>query len=320
MYAYSEPHQSGHLAVSDLHQIYYEVSGKPDGIPVILLHGGPGAGTRPQHRGFFNPDVYRIVLIDQRGAGRSLPYACIEENTTWDLVADIEKVRGFLGIKQWLVFGGSWGSTLSLAYAQSHPERVLGLVLRGVWLARSHEYDWLYRYGANTVFPEYWPDFAHWIPEAERADLVAAYCRRLSPDNPNRAEMIEAASRWAAWEDRLITLEPPSDNAVQQLGSGEAALAVARIENHYFTHRCWLESHALLDNIDRIRHLPTIIVQGRYDMCTPPHSAYDLKVAFPEADLRMVHGGHSAFEPEVARTLVAATDEMAERLRGFQTA
>lgn len=309
MYPLREPHQSGHLAVSERHRIYYETSGNPQGIPVILLHGGPGAGTRPQHRGFFNPERYHIVLIDQRGAGRSLPYACIEENTTWDLVADIEAVRHMLGIEQWLVFGGSWGSTLALAYAQSHPERVSGLILRGIFLARPSEYDWLYRHGANTVFPEYWPDFAGWLPEHERGDLIAAYQKRLSPDNPDRAAMLDAARRWAQWEDHLISLQHPE--TLDDYDGGETALAIARIENHFFAHRCWLEENALLNGIDRIRHIPTVIVQGRYDVCTPSVSACDLKTAFPEAELRMVHGGHSAFEPEVARALVAATDEFA---------
>lgn len=318
MYHYTEPHQSGLLAVSDLHQIHYETSGNPRGIPVILLHGGPGAGTQPKHRGFFNPEHYHIVLIDQRGAGRSLPYACIEENTTWDLVADIEKVREFLGIDRWLVFGGSWGSTLSLAYAQTHPERVLGLVLRGIFLGRQSEYDWLYRHGANTVFPEYWHDFAAWLPENERGDLIAAYRKRLSPENPDRSEMLQAATRWAQWEDHLVTLQHP--DTLDDYNGGETALAISRIENHFFAHNCWLEQQPLLEHIDRIRPIPTIIVQGRYDMCTPPVSACDLKAAFPEADLRMVHGGHSAFEPEVAKALIAATDEFIKRINAFQAA
>lgn len=311
MYPITEPHQSGLLAVSERHQIYYEVSGNPHGKPVVFLHGGPGAGTVPAQRGFFNPEKYRIVLFDQRGCGRSQPYACIEENSTWDLVADIEKLRVFLGIEQWQVFGGSWGSTLALAYAQTHPERVSELVLRGIFLSRPHEIDWIIKGGADRIFPEYWDAFLAPLGKEEHGDTVAAYSRLLSADNPDRAQMLAAASAWAQWEMHLVYLIH-STEAVAAYGDGEAALAIARIENHYYSHLGWVAGErALLANIDAIRHIPTVIVQGRYDICTPPQSAWDLHRAFPEAQFQMVLAGHSAFDPEIARALVAATDRFA---------
>lgn len=312
MYALTEPHQSGLFPVSDLHQIYYEVSGNPNGKPVIFLHGGPGGGASPEHRRFFNPDAYRIIIIDQRGCGRSLPYACIEENTIWDLIADIEKLRIFLDIEKWLVFGGSWGSTLSLAYAQTHPEHVAGLVLRGIFLARPSENEWLYVHGANTVFPEYWQAFTDMLPE-NCTDPIAAYQTLLAPTNPNHTQMLTAARAWAQWESHIVCLQH-NQAAVDEYENGENALAIARIENHYFAHQCWLDGeHDLLNNINKIKHIPTIIVQGRYDICTPPQAAWDLKQAFMSADLRMTDAGHSAFEPHTANELVRATDEMLEQ-------
>ena len=311
MYLIQEPYQSGWLQVSAIHQIYYEVSGNPQGKPVIFLHGGPGGGCSEVHRGFFNPEQYHIVLIDQRGAGKSKPYACVEENTTWDLVADIEKIRAFLDIEQWLVFGGSWGSTLALAYAQSHPERVTGLILRGIFLGRQQEYDWICQQGANAVFPEFWSDFLAPIAAEEQGDIVLAYQKKLSASNPNRAEMLQAASAWAKWESHIVHLQH-NQAAVDEYDDGEAALAIARIENHYFTHHCWLDDErALLNHIDKIRHIPTVIVQGRYDMCTPVQAAYDLHRAFPEAKLQIVCAGHSAFEPEITQALLAATEQFA---------
>ncbi|MCP2041339.1 proline iminopeptidase [Neisseria sp. HSC-16F19] len=311
MHTITEPHISGMLPVSDIHHLYYEVSGNPKGKPVVFLHGGPGGGTVPAQRGFFDPQKYRIVLFDQRGCGRSLPYACIEDNTTWDLVEDIEKLRVFLGIERWQVFGGSWGSTLALAYAQSHPERVTELVLRGIFLSRRHEIDWLTQGGADRIFPEYWADFLAPLTADEYGDTVAAYRRLLSPDNPDPAQMLAAASAWAQWEAHLIYLIHNTE-AVAHYHDGEAALAIARIENHYFSHLSWLTAErALLANIDQIRHIPTVIVQGRYDICTPPQSAWDLYQAFPEARLEMVLAGHSAFDSEIARALVAATDRFA---------
>lgn len=309
MYPIQEPYQSGLLAVSPIHQIYYEVSGNPHGKPVIFLHGGPGGGSSPRHRGLFNPEHYQIVIIDQRGCGRSLPYACIEENTTWDLVADIERVREFLGIEQWLVFGGSWGSTLSLAYAQTHPNRVTQLILRGIFLGRKSEVDWLCQHGANTVFPEYWADFLKPLRPEQYSDTVSAYQILLSENNPDRAQMLDAATKWAQWESHVVCLHH-NQAAVDEYADGEQALAIARIENHYFAHDCWLDGErAILNNIHKIKHIPTIIVQGRYDTCTPPQAAWDLKQAFPEAQLQMVCAGHSAFEDEILAALLAATDQ-----------
>lgn len=308
MYPIGEPLRSGMLQVSPLHRIYWEESGNPQGRPVIFLHGGPGAGAPPACRGFFNPEIYRIVIIDQRGCGRSQPYACVEENTTWDLVADIERVREHLGIGRWLVFGGSWGSTLALAYAQTHPERVAGLVLRGIFLCRQSEIDWLNEAGgASRIYPEQWQRYIAPVAEERRNQLVQAYHALLFGEDENRR--LQAAKAWEDWESWLVQFEPKPVDV-----KPEEALAIARIENHYFVHSGWLAGErAILANIGKIRHLPTIIVQGRYDLCTPMQGAWDLKQAFPEADLRIVQGGHVATEGEVAVALVAATDEFAAR-------
>lgn len=306
MYPIREPSRSGMLQVSPLHRIYWEESGNPQGLPVIFLHGGPGAGASPACRGFFNPERYRIVIIDQRGCGRSEPYACVEENTTWDLVADIEKVREMLGIARWLVFGGSWGSTLSLAYAQTHPQRVSGLILRGIFLCRQSEIDWLNEAGgASRIYPEQWQRYLAPIEPHKRGTMVQAYHELLFGED--EMQRLQAAKAWEDWESYLIQFEPqPVD------GDAYGALAIACIENHYFVNLGWLGGErALLKHIDKIRHIPTVIVQGRYDICTPMQSAWDLQQAFPEADLRIVQGGHAAMEGEVAAALVAATDEFA---------
>lgn len=308
MYPIHEPRVSGLLKVSDIHQIYWEESGNPHGIPVIFLHGGPGAGASPKARGFFNPRKYRVVIIDQRGCGRSLPYAETRENTTWDLVADIEKVREMLGIDTWLVFGGSWGSTLSLAYAQTHPERVRGLILRGIFLGRQSEIRWLNEQGgAEHIYPEQWQHYLAPVAEAKRGAIVQAYHEMLF--GQDREQALRAAKAWAEWESWLVQFDP---QPVEE--DAEQALAISRIENHYFVNGCWLENEkALLANIDKIRHIPTVIVQGRYDICTPMQSAWELKQAFPEADLRIVQGGHASFEGEVAKGLVRAADEFADK-------
>lgn len=309
MHPIREPHHSGMLQVSDIHQIYWEESGNPQGIPVVFLHGGPGAGTVPAYRSFFNPERYRIVMLDQRGAGRSLPYGETRGNTTWDLVADIEKLRGMLGIGSWLVFGGSWGSTLALAYAQSHPDKVRGLILRGIFLGRQSEVEWIYEAGgASRIYPAQWQNYLNAIAPEKRGSMVEAYHELLFGDD--RAQSLRAAKAWADWESWLIRFEPqePTDSA-------EEVWAWARIENHYFTHRCWLDNgRALLANIDKIRHIPTVIVQGRYDMCTPMQSAWELHQAFPEAELRIVQGGHASLEGEVAQGLKQAADEFIHRL------
>ncbi len=309
MYPISEPRRSGLLQVSALHQIYWEESGNPDGIPVIFLHGGPGAGASPQSRGFFNPEKYRVVIIDQRGCGRSLPYAETRENTTWDLVADIEKVREMLGIESWLVFGGSWGSTLSLAYAETHPERVRGLILRGIFLCRQLEIDWLNEAGGvSMVYPAQWQRYLAQVPPEKHGELVQSYHALLN--SPDRATALAAAKAWADWENYLVCFEPQESDE-----DAEKSLAIARLENHYFVHRGWSgDGRGLLENAHKIRHIPTVIVQGRYDLCTPTRSAWDLKQALPEADLRIIQGGHAASEPALSAALVRATDEFAERL------
>ncbi len=309
MYPIQESRRSGLLQVSELHQIYWEESGNPDGIPVIFLHGGPGAGASPQSRGFFNPEKYRVVIIDQRGCGRSLPYAETRENTTWDLVADIEKVREMLGIESWLVFGGSWGSTLSLAYAETHPERVRGLILRGIFLCRQLEIDWLNEAGGvSMVYPAQWQRYLAQVPPEKHGELVQSYHALLN--SPDRATALAAAKAWADWENYLVCFEPQESDE-----DAEKSLAIARLENHYFVHLGWFgDGRGLLENAHKIRHIPTVIVQGRYDLCTPTRSAWDLKQALPEADLRIIQGGHAASEPALSAALVQATDEFAERL------
>lgn len=305
MYPTEQPNRSGLLAVSNVHRIYWEESGNAKGLPVIFLHGGPGAGASPACRGFFDPERYRIIIIDQRGCGRSQPYACTDENTTWDLVNDIEKVRQMLGIEKWLVFGGSWGSTLSLAYAETHPKRVAGLVLRGIFLCRPFELAWLYRQnGVGRIYPQQWQKFVANIAPEQHSDLISAYHQRLFGENEQ--EKLSAAKAWADWESYLVQFEPEEiDEDAHQ------SLAISRIENHYFMHNGWLEGkRAILNNIHKIRHIPTIITQGRYDLCTPMQSAWDLVQAFPEAELRIVQSGHSSFDQALSTALVRAAEEM----------
>jgi proline iminopeptidase len=302
-----EPHARGHLRVSDLHGVYWEESGRPDGTPVVFVHGGPGGGTAPDQRRFFDPSAYRIVLFDQRGCGQSRPHASLEENTTWDLVADMERIREHLGIDRWVVFGGSWGSTLGLAYAQAHPDRVRALVLRGIFLLRPLELRWYYQQGASFVFPEAWEAFVAPIPQAERGDLMAAYSRRLL--SADREERLRAARAWSVWEASTswLLLDPAH---LTSFGEDDFAEAFARIENHYFVNGGFF-SHPeqLLDDVDRIRHIPAVIVQGRYDMCCPMTTAWDLHRRWPEADFQVVpDAGHAAAEPGTMDRLVTATD------------
>jgi len=305
-----EPRVTGRLRVSDLHELSWEESGDPAGRPVVFLHGGPGGGTNPTQRRFFHPERYRIVLFDQRGCGRSTPQAELRENTTWDLVADIERLRTHLGIERWQVFGGSWGSTLALAYAERHPERVTELVLRGIFLLRRRELEWFYQYGASEIFPDAWEPYLAHIPESERHDMMAAYHRRLTADDA--ATRMRAARCWSGWEDATSHLHPivPAAAAV---GDDDRALQMARIECHYFVNRGFLDTEdQLLRDIDRIRHIPATIVQGRYDVVCPIDSAWALHRAWPEADLVISpDSGHSALEPGNSRALVAATDRYA---------
>jgi len=300
------PDFSGRLDVGNGHNLYYEVSGNRAGKPVVVLHGGPGAGTTAKMRQFFNPDAYRIVLFDQRGAGRSRPHAGLEHNTTWHLVSDIEALRTMLGIGRWLVFGGSWGSTLALAYAEAYPEHVSELILRGIFLGRVHEISWLYQDGTGRIFPEAWQDYLRPIPPAERGDLLRAYHRRLTSDDPDTR--LQAAKAWSIWEGSTSQLLPSPDVAAA-FGSDQMALAIARIECHYFTHGCFLDDAQLMRDIGRIRHIPAVIVHGRYDALCLPLNAWELSQAWPESMLRIVpDAGHSAFEPGNVHELVSATD------------
>jgi proline iminopeptidase len=312
LYPVPETARTGRLRVSPLHELYWEESGNPRGKPVLFLHGGPGGGTTPQHRRFFDPRRYRIVMFDQRGCGLSTPYAEIRENTTWELVADIERLREHLGVERWQVFGGSWGSTLALAYAQKHPERVTELVLRGVFLLRKSEIDWFYQQGASWIFPDAWEGYLAAIPPAERGDLVAAYARRLFSDDP--AVNLPAAKAWSLWEGATSKLLPDADFAAK-FAADATTLAFARIECHYFVNQGFFApDDQLLRDVARIRHVPTVIVQGRYDCVCPIRSAWDLVRAWPEAELLVVpDAGHSAFEPGIARGLVGATDRFAQR-------
>ena len=307
------PYATHRLAVDGRHMLYVEECGQPDGLPVVFLHGGPGGGLIPEHRCFFDPARWRIVLFDQRGCGGSTPTADVEDNTTAHLVSDIEAIRLLLGIERWAVFGGSWGSTLALAYAQAHPAQVTGLIVRGVFLGRREELHWFNEAdgGARMVFPEGWARYVAHIPPAERDALVEAYWRRLDSDDP--LVRLAAARAWNAWEDGASTLlhdplVPPAPEP------DAAALAVARIEAHYFRHDVFLAPDQLLRDIGRIRHLPGVIVQGRYDMLCPAKAACDLAAAWPEARLEMVLAGHSAFDPAITHALVRATDALADRL------
>ncbi len=308
LYPPCSPRATGMLDVGDLHRLYWEVSGNPDGIPVLFVHGGPGAGTSPAQRRFFDRARYNIILFDQRGCGLSTPHGELEANTTLHLVADMERLRTALGIDRWLVFGGSWGSTLALAYAQAHPGRCLGLVLRGIFLCRKTEIDW-FLYGIRALFPEAQRLFAEFIPAAERSDLLAAYHRRLV--DPDPAIHQPAAHAWATFEASCSTLLPNPD-LVSAFGSEKTALSLSRIEAHYFMHDIFLPDNSLLDNVGRIRDIPAIIVQGRYDAVCPVVSADDLARAWPEAHYIVVpNAGHSAFEPGITRELVAACDRFA---------
>lgn len=302
-----EPYRTGILHVSPLHSVYFEESGNPKGLPVVFVHGGPGGGTEPKQRRFFDPDAYRIILFDQRGCGRSTPHASLEENTTWHLVADMERLRDYLGIDRWVLFGGSWGSTLSLAYAQTHPEHVAGLVLRGIFLLRRWEIAWFYQEGASRLFPDAWEDFLRPIPPEERGDLLHAYHRRLTSEDPQLRQ--EAARAWSIWEGRTSTLLPNPDLIARTSGDS-FSLAFARIECHYFVNGAFFSRDAqLLEDVGRIRHVPCVIVQGRYDVVCPAQSAWDLHRAWPESQLVVVSdAGHSANEPGITSALIEATD------------
>jgi proline iminopeptidase len=307
LYPEIEPFSSGTLTVSPLHQLYFEQCGNPNGIPVVFLHGGPGAGCSAKSRRFFDPRRYHIVLFDQRGCGRSTPHAELQENTTWHLVDDIERLRELLGIGRWVVFGGSWGSTLALAYAQCYPERVRALVLRGIFMLRRWELAWFYQSGCDALYPDAWEDYLNAIPKAERGDLMSAYYRRLT--HSDLQVQLAAAQAWTRWESSTSFLEPNA-GYVQSTALDSFALQFARIECHYFVHGGFMrEDGQLLREVGRIRHIPATIVQGRYDVVCPMRSAFDLAQAWPEADFRVINNaGHSAFEPGITDALIEASD------------
>jgi proline iminopeptidase len=304
-----EPYASGHLDVGDGHVIYWERAGTPGAKPAVFLHGGPGGGIAPVHRRLFDPALYDVTLFDQRGCGRSTPHAGIEANTTWHLVADIERLREMAGVERWLVFGGSWGSTLALAYAETHPERVSELVLRGIYTVTRAELDWYYQFGVSEMFPDKWEAFVAPVPEAERGDLIGAYRRILTGND--RDKQIEAARAWSRWEGSTITLLPDPD-LTDQFGEADYALAFARLENHYFVHGCWMEEGQLIRDAHRIKDIPGVIIHGRYDMPCPARYAWQLHKAWPKADFHLVEGaGHAYSEPGILDRLIRATDRFA---------
>jgi proline iminopeptidase len=311
LYPEIQPYQTGMLDVGDGHSLYWELSGNPNGKPVVFLHGGPGGGSGPEHRRQFNPGKYKILVFDQRSCGRSTPYASLDHNTTWDLVEDIEKLRTEVAkVDKWQVFGGSWGSTLALAYAETYPERVTELVLRGIFLFDQYEIDWMYTDGgASQVYPDKFEDFLAPIPEGARGDLVEAYRKRLTSDD--RQVQLAAAKAWSKWEGDIVTLLP-SPSTIEHFTAPDVAVAVARIENHYMANHGWLEEGQLLAGAEKLRGIPGVIVQGRHDTCTPPIAAWKLKQGWPEVDLNIIpDAGHLFSEPGNLDALVRATDRFA---------
>lgn len=311
LYPELEPRVTSHLRVSDIHEIYYEVCGNPEGINVVFLHGGPGGGLTNKYRQYFDPKLYNIVLFDQRGCGNSKPFAELKENTTWDIVSDIEKLRKHLNIKSWAVFGGSWGSTLALAYAQTHPEYVEALFLRGIFMLRQKELHWFYQEGANYIYPDAWEIYKNAIPEEERHDYIKAYYKRLT--GADKIQREKAAKAWSIWEGSTSKLIPDSD-FIERFGDDEFADAFARIECHFFINKGFFkEDEQLLNNVDKIRHIPAIIVQGRYDVVCPMISAWDLHKAWPEAKLDIIKdAGHSLSEEGITNSLIMATNNFAK--------
>ncbi|MBX7534343.1 prolyl aminopeptidase [Qipengyuania sp. GH1] len=311
LYPEIEPYETGMLDVGEGHSLYYERVGTPGAKPAVFMHGGPGGGMSPAHRRQWDPELYDVLLFDQRGCGQSLPFAEIENNDTWRIVEDVEKLREMCGHEKWQAFGGSWGATLALAYAQAHPDRVTEIVLRGVFLGRQTEKDWLYKYGASEIMAEQWDDFTGLIPEEERGDLVKAYYDRLTSDNEQIR--LAAAREWSLWEGNVATLLPDED-LLDTFADPSKAVPFARICAKFFLQNFFLEEAQLLKNADRIKHIPGIIVQGRHDICTPPTSAWALKKVWPEAELWIVQdAGHAASEPGIIDGLVRATDKLADK-------
>ena len=309
LYPEIEPYKTGTLKVSDIHTLYYEEVGNPSGKPIVFVHGGPGGGTDPRDRRFFDPKAYRIVLYHQRGAGHSTPSASLEQNTTWDLVDDLEKLRQLCGIDAWIIFGGSWGSTLALAYAETHPDRVKALILRGIFLCRRKELLWFYQEGASMIFPDAWDKYLEPIPLAERGDLMSAYHRRLT--GKDEQEMLRAATAWSVWEMATARLYVDPSYIARAADDAKFAVAFARIEAHYFVHGAFMnEDGQLLKNADAIKDIPGVIVQGRYDVVCPARSAWDLHKVWPKGELHFVDdAGHSAKEVGIVHQLVTATDK-----------
>ena len=310
LYPEIEPYRTGRLAVSPLHEIHFEECGNPQGKPVVMVHGGPGGGSNPTMRRYHDPARYRIILFDQRGCGRSTPHASLEDNTTWHLVADMEQLRAHLGIERWQLCGGSWGSTLSLAYAETHPGRVTELILRGIFTLRQSELKWFYQEGCNWLYPDAFEAYLAPIPPAERGDMIAAYHTRLT--SPDRAVRLEAARAWSVWEGTTLSLGH-DDQRIANFGKPDYALAFARIECHYFVNKGFFDrDDQLIADAGKIRHIPGVIVHGRYDVVTPLRSAWDLKRAWPEADLRIVpDAGHAMTEPGTIHELVGAAQRFA---------
>lgn len=314
LYPEIKPYAQHELSVDDIHTLYIEECGVSDGIPVVFVHGGPGAGCGIHDRRFFDPEKYRIILFDQRGAGRSQPHAELENNTTQHLVADMEVIRQYLDVDKWVVFGGSWGSTLGLLYAQAYPENILGLILRGIFLCRDRDLEWFYQAGADRIFPDYWADFIAPLNEEERKNIMQAYYKRLT--NSNEIAKMAAAKAWSVWEGRCATLRP-NPEVVSAFSEPHMALSLARIEAHYFVNKAFIEPNQILENIDKLKNIPGIIVHGRYDMVCPLDNAQALYRNWEEAELQIIRdAGHSAREPSIVDALVKATDEMARRLSG----
>ncbi|MDH5516529.1 MAG: prolyl aminopeptidase [Gammaproteobacteria bacterium] len=313
-YLYPKLHayRSQFLQVDEVHRLYIEESGNPQGIPVVFLHGGPGASCQPVHRRYFDPKKYRIILFDQRGCGQSLPHASLQQNTSQDLVQDMERIRAALEVDKWVVFGGSWGSTLGLLYAQAHPTHVLGLVLRGIFLCRDEDVSWFYQQGTSALFPEYWQDFIAPIAEAERADMVGAYYRRLTGDDD--VAKMRAAEAWSVWEGRTASLQV-NEELVDYFSDPYVALSVARIESHYFVNQSFLQPNQILNAAHKLKDIPGYIVHGRYDVICPAQQAWALHQAWPESELHMIaDAGHAVSEPGITQKLVEITDQLAERL------
>lgn len=311
LYPRIKPYQTHQLKVDPPHVLHVEESGSPDGIPVLFVHGGPGAGCMPYHRTFFDPEVYRIILFDQRGCGRSMPHAELEGNNTQALVSDMEAIREMLGIERWVLFGGSWGSTLSLVYAETHPEKVMGLILRGIFLCRRKEIEWFYQHGASRVFPDHWEEFVSVIPEDERDNMVAAYYKRLTGEN--ELARMGAAKAWARWEGLTSTLQP-SKSVAASFTEPFTAMSLSRIECHYFMNDSFLEDNQILKNADKLADIPGVIVQGRYDIVCPMESAWELYQAWPECELNIIpDAGHAASERGIIDALVRATKKFADR-------